>query len=311
MKLRGILIFLGFVVLAAWKPVSLSYGETAEPLNMGTRQGAFEETALRRAGALRDNGNHDSGNTDEVANRQGEGDTSTQDKISGFSKWSLLENGEGVETGRLGLKAAFGYFPLFANGESKAMRGRISMEFQRPVITADGRLKWLVSGALAYMGISDMRILRQACNTPSPPWRGLSSEFFRPDPPKPPFDSPFFQKNYQEKLKKYNQRVAEYNRKRENQRGCGDTESQFYLGAQTGMAYDLGPVDVSFLGGAFINHKGGFGYTGRLGFGGALTDMSAWEAGLSAVHYGRLYWGMDLSVSFFLKKWVVRLSNVF
>ena len=224
-----------------------------------------------------------------------------------------------IETGRLSLRPQLAYFPPFMNDNNLNQMiglGQISINFTRPIITADGRLKWLIGGGLGAMRILKRKYWNEPMPTEEPytcprhPRAGFISEFFRPEPP----SDPAFQETYRQKLNEYNQRRAEVEAYKRGEcpadvRIPVENKPAFYFfaGAQTGLVYDLDWMSASVEGGAFLDNQKTLGWTGRLSLGGDITEMVKWQAGVSAVLIDPdLYWAGELAFSATIKSWFVR-----
>ena len=187
-----------------------------------------------------------------------------------------------METAQLNLKGGLKH--LFGPRKRKVWQIPVLLEFQVPIITASGSIKWLIQAGGGWWHVWHKYPL---CSL-------FSSS---PERPKYPFDSEFFQRHYREDLMEHEER----------KKHC---YSFPYVVTQTGLKYDFQPVHLSLVGGAIVSFGGPrtMGLTGGLLLGWKIQDALYVELGAETLYYDRFYWGLSFSIGFVLKRWWEKFS---
>ena len=185
-------------------------------------------------------------------------------------------------------------------------------ELKMPFSTQNSHLRWLIQmGA----GWTYSRSYSRVCNPffiPDSSERPTLPE--PPEPPEAPFDSDFFQENYQRGLKEdstdYKRRLTNYNRRLKettNEDTCPKkTKAETHLSfphfvVQPGLSYDFGQLTGFLRGGVLLGGPKTFGIVASASLGSEL-----WDVGVQTLYYDRLYLGVVLTVGSSLKKWHVK-----
>ena len=182
---------------------------------------------------------------------------------------------------KVGVKNLFTRFADFKVWQFPAL-----LEFQVPILTASGNVRWLAEAGGGWM---ELLKESQGC-----------SEFFHgpaPKPPAPPFDDEFFQRIYRTKLNEYEENCIFK---------AWDTVYSFpYMVFQTGLQYNFQPLTLSLLGGTVVGFGGPqtMGFTGSVLLGWNISDVFYLDLGAEYLHYDRDYIGFSVSMGFTLKKW--------
>ena len=187
-----------------------------------------------------------------------------------------------IETASLGLKGEFSFYFLGKKENERVLQIPLLLELQVPFGIENTNTKWLISAGAGWMFVR-----HKVCNP-----------FFMPESPEPPFDTHFFQENFQKRLKEATDPETCF-------KSWEKTGSFPYLVIQPGLMHNFGSLSLVFKGGAFVGglDKMQTGATANLSMG-----FSEWGGiGLNVLYYEDVYHvGMNITLGAPLKKWTIK-----